>query len=128
MYKKGIQIGTLMAGLSVVLGAWGAHGLQKIVTDPKLIASWDTGATYQMYHALAMIVVAILMGTFTSKGLKWAFNLFLVGIILFSGSIYTLVLLKGTQDIGLAGLGIITPIGGVCFIIGWICLLLGLKK
>ena len=128
MNKKAIQTGASIAALSVILGAFGAHGLKKIVSDPALLASWDTAATYQMFHAIAIILVAILMGHFENKNLSRAITAFVVGVILFSGSIYTLVLIKGTQNIGLGPLGIITPIGGISFILGWIFVILALKK
>lgn len=128
MKNKAIQIGAIFAALSVVLGAFGAHGLKKIITDPALLASWDTAATYQLFHAIGMVVVGALSTQVDNKMLRWTLNFFIIGTILFSGSIYTLVLLKGTQGISLGPAALITPLGGICFIIGWISLFLAFKK
>lgn len=128
MNKGNIQLAAILGALGIVLGAYGAHGLEKIITDPKLLASWETGVKYQMYHAFMIAIVGILQSYYKSSILKYAVIAFLVGILLFSGSIYILVLLKGTQNIGLNGLGIITPIGGLILIVGWLMILLGLKK
>lgn len=128
MNKSGLQIAAIIGAIGVVLGAWGAHGLKKVITDQELIASWETGVRYQMYHAIMIAVVAILQSYFQSKNLQYAIWSYLIGIILFSGSIYTLVLLKGTQNIGLGGLGMLTPIGGLFLILGWLLIFFGLKK
>jgi len=128
MNAKGIKIAAIIAALGVAIGAFGAHGLQKMITDPKLLDSWETAVKYQMYHAFAIAIVAILQYKFTSKLLANAIPVFVLGILLFSGSIYTLVFLKGTSEIGLGGLGIITPIGGVLLIVGWLMMLFGVKS
>jgi uncharacterized membrane protein YgdD (TMEM256/DUF423 family) len=128
MNKLALQIAAIFGGLGVILGAFGAHKLKEIITDPKLINSWETGVKYQMYHAIMIAIVAILQSTFKSSLLQYSIWMFVTGIILFSGSIYLLVFLQGTQNIGLKGLGIITPIGGVILILGWLFILLGLKK
>lgn len=128
MNKLALQISAVLGALGVILGAFGAHGLKKIITDTDLIASWETGVRYQMYHAIMIAVVAILQSYFKSNLLQYAVWMFLTGIILFSGSIYLLVYLKGTQNIGLGGLGAITPIGGIFLILGWLMIFFGLKK
>ena len=106
----------VFGGLAVLLGAFGAHGLKKIVS-PEMIAVFKTGVDYQFYHAFAIALVGlslIAQGTDPGKWLTWAFVAFAVGIILFSGSLYMLAL---TQ---LKFFGPITPLGGLCFILGWI--------
>lgn len=128
MNAKGIKIAALIAALGVAIGAFGAHGLQKMISDPKLLDSWETAVKYQMYHAFAIAIVAILQYKFTSKLLANAIPVFVLGILLFSGSIYALVFLKATSEIGLGGLGIITPIGGVLLIVGWLMMLFGVKS
>lgn len=122
-------IGSIAAGLGVVLGAFGAHGLKKLV-PADTVATFQTGVQYQMYHAFALLIVGLLAertvaasGQFNSAG--WCF---LIGTLLFSGSLYALVALKATQKVGLGGIGIITPIGGLFFVAGWIMLALALAK
>lgn len=126
MHKTFLSVGTALAGLAVILGAFGAHKLKQIAPDS--VATFQTGVQYQMYHALALIMLAIVFEKIPVKLMNWSGNLFLAGIILFSGSLYALTLLKATGNIGLGGLGIITPIGGLCFIAGWICFLLAILK
>lgn len=94
----------------VIAGAFGAHGLREHVTAERL-AVWHTGVEYQMYHALALLVLAKLN---VHRAATW---LFAAGIVIFSGSLYVLVLSDTNW------LGAITPIGGVCFIAGWLWLL-----
>lgn len=109
-----IIIGTLLAMLSVVIGAMGAHMLKDIL-EPQALKIIQTASTYQMYHALAMILTALSMPhTKNTKMLNAAGWLFLAGIVLFSGSLYALSLS------GIKALGMITPIGGMCFIIAWL--------
>ena len=104
--------------LAVALGAFGAHGLQKVV-EPRYLAVWHTGVPYQMYHSLALLAVAVLAVNHLNPAMAqlaaWAF---VIGILLFSGSLYAIVLL------GVKNLGFITPIGGVFFLIGWVLLVL----
>src|ERR671938_505476 len=90
MQKIFLIIGTLLAGLSVALGAFGAHGLKKVVS-PENVAIYQTGVQYQMYHALALILVGILSEKFFSAFVSYAGVLFVTGIILFSGSLYLIV-------------------------------------
>ena len=104
---------TLLGGLGVALGAFGAHALRdRLGAD--LLAIFETGVRYQMYHVFALIVAAILtvrlQGTSLPLAAGW---LFVAGIVLFSGSLYTLALT------GQRGFGAITPLGGVAFIAGW---------
>ena len=127
MHKNFLITASLLGALAVALGAFGAHGLKKIV-DADTVAVFQTGVQYQMYHALALLAVGILFEKFPNKWIKWAGASFITGIILFSGSLYLLTALKATEQVGLNGVGIITPIGGLFFIAGWIFLFLGIIK
>jgi uncharacterized membrane protein YgdD (TMEM256/DUF423 family) len=104
--------GSVLAGLGVAAGAFGAHALKARLT-PELLSVFETGVRYQMYHALGLLAVAIA----TERCPQVSFNvtgwLFLTGILLFSGSLYVLCLT------GVRMLGAITPIGGICFLAGW---------
>ena len=120
--KTFIIIGAINAFLSVALGAFGAHGLADKL-DPKYLEIWKTGVTYQMFHATGLIVVGLLLGKVAASSLfSWSGWLMLIGIILFSGSLYVLSLTK----IGI--LGAITPLGGVCFLAAWILVVVGAMK
>jgi len=99
--------------LAVSLGAFAAHGLKSML-GPDLLATFQTGVQYHMYHALAMLAVGVLVAQFPAQtGLRVAGYLFMAGILLFSGSLYVLALS------GIRWLGAITPIGGVAFLAGW---------
>ena len=118
IHKIFLQIGSLYAFLGVILGAFGAHALKEQLT-PDRLASFETGVRYQMYHALALLVVALLFQYLDERLLRIVGWLFTVGVLLFSGSIY---LLACRDMIGLTTyrwLGPITPIGGTMLIIGW---------
>ena len=103
-----LGIAAVNGALAVMAGAFAAHGL-KARLSPDLLAVWETGARYHMYHALAM-------GLAADAGSRRAPPLFLGGIVLFCGSLYALALT------GIGWLGAVTPIGGVLFIAGWLCL------
>ncbi len=128
MHKKFITIGALLGGLSVALGAFGAHGLQRVTEDAKIIQNFQTAAQYQMYHALALIATGILFEKFGSKLLKSAAVLFILGIIFFSGSLYLMTWLKIEGSSAVKAIGPVTPLGGVCFIAGWLLLMTGVLK
>jgi uncharacterized membrane protein YgdD (TMEM256/DUF423 family) len=124
MHKGFLQTAAMLGALAVALGAFGAHGLKKIV-PPETITTFETGVRYQFYHVFALLAVAILFGSFPGKNLQYAGICFIIGTILFSGSLYVLTALQATQTVGMRGIGAITPIGGVFFIAGWIFLFLG---
>ncbi|MBC7851393.1 MAG: DUF423 domain-containing protein [Chitinophagaceae bacterium] len=127
MYKRFLTWGCIIAALAVALGAFGAHGLKKLVPIES-IATFETGVRYQFYHAFALLFVGILYERFPVRSLRLAGSFFLIGILLFSGSLYILTLLKATNTVGLTGIGAITPFGGLFFIGGWIALLIGIIK
>jgi uncharacterized membrane protein YgdD (TMEM256/DUF423 family) len=130
--KKLLTIGVLGA-IAVSLGALGAHFL-KSKLDTGLITSdqltgFDTAVKYQMYHLLAMLALVLLSKHNGHKFIGWAYNCFLLGIILFSGSLYFLCTRNLLGADWLKVLGPVTPIGGLFFVAGWIFLaLVGLKK
>ncbi|MGB1478298.1 MAG: DUF423 domain-containing protein [Marinobacter salsuginis] len=112
-----------MALLAVMAGAFGAHGLRGLVSDRGLEV-FQTAVTYQMYHSIALVLLALLSGQgLPRKWLGWSAGFFLVGILLFSGSLYLLVL----TDI--RWIGPITPLGGMSFMVGWALLITsGLRR
>ncbi len=126
MYKPALTAAILFALIGVIVGAMGAHALRPILT-PDLRDSYETAVKYQFYHSFALAIAGILHLAFPSAWIRRATLAFIAGIILFSGSIYLLVYLKTTASLGLAGLGILTPIGGLFFILGWLCLLAGIN-
>lgn len=126
MHKGLLKIGAVMSAFAVALGAFGAHGLKKLVSAES-VAVFDTGVRYQIYHSLAILIVGILAERFSSKNIIRAGYSFLIGIFLFSGSLYVLTFFKAQGVVGLSGIGIITPIGGMIFILGWIFLVMGLR-
>lgn len=107
-----VGLGALAAALAVALGAFGAHGLEGQVSADRL-DTFRTGVHYQMYHALALLFVGWAVAQGWGPLLHWAGYCFVVGILIFSGTLYLLVL----TDTG--WLGAITPLGGVAFIVGW---------
>ncbi len=108
-----LAVGAVLAAVSVAAGAFGAHALKAILT-PDLLAAFETGARYQMYHSLALIAVGLSLRQDDSPAFSRAGIAFLIGIGLFSGSLYALALS------GIRGLGAVTPLGGVAFLTGWV--------
>jgi uncharacterized membrane protein YgdD (TMEM256/DUF423 family) len=127
MQKIFLIIGTILAGVAVVLGAFGAHGLRKIVS-PENVATYQTGVHYQMYHALGLILIGILSERILNNYLSYAGVMFVAGVVLFSGSLYLIVSLYAMNKTVPTAVGILTPIGGLFFILGWFCLLISLLK
>lgn len=113
-----ILLGSLSAFVAVGAGAFGAHTLKERLT-PEMLAVFETGARYQMYHALALVAVAVASVYLPGRLVKAAGWLFVLGTVIFSGTLYALSMT------GLRWLGAITPVGGVCFLAGWLCLAVG---
>jgi uncharacterized membrane protein YgdD (TMEM256/DUF423 family) len=126
-----IVTGAAFCGIAVILGALGAHWLKGKVSEglmtPDNLLSFETGVKYQIYHGLALILIAILAITFPALNVKTAGYLFIIGTILFSGSIYFLAT-KGISGLNVRFLGPITPIGGLLMISGWFVLLFSAIK
>ncbi|EJL44260.1 DUF423 domain-containing protein [Brevibacillus agri] len=111
--KLFLLLGSISGFLSVALGAFGAHALKEKL-DEYSLGIFHTGVTYQTTHALALVLVALLLKWYPdSSGLVWAGWCFAAGTLIFSGSLYTLAMT------GIKVLGAITPIGGVLFLAGW---------
>lgn len=111
-------LGSLGALLGVALGAFGAHALKQTLS-PEMLAVFETGVRYQMYHAFALFVVAWAVGNFPSVYFSRAGWAFVAGIVLFSGSLYALTLTN------IRIFGLVTPVGGVAFLAGWLLLAVG---
>ena len=125
MRKKILITGAILGCLAVILGAFGAHGLKKILSVDQL-SSFETGVRYQMYHAFLLLIVGV-SGFVSPKMQRLIYVFVLWGIILFSGSIYLLAT-KDVTSIDITSVGFITPIGGGLLIIGWIVLIVNFFK
>jgi uncharacterized membrane protein YgdD (TMEM256/DUF423 family) len=110
--KFWFALGCVLAGLGVATGAFGAHALPRTL-PPEWLTVFETGVRYQMYHALGIVAAVLASSRWNSKCIHVAIWLFLAGILLFSGSLYALCLT------GMRGLGVLTPLGGICFMSGW---------
>jgi uncharacterized membrane protein YgdD (TMEM256/DUF423 family) len=116
MEKTFLLVASIFAGLAVALGAFGAHALESRLSAD-LLSTYEVGVRYHFYHALALLGVVAVISRWPEAGAAvWAGWLFVVGILIFSGSLYILAFT------GIRWLGAITPIGGVAFIAGWACL------
>lgn len=113
--------GTILAGIAVATGAFGAHGLKQHVS-PEMLEAFTTGSRYQMYHALALLAVAWAYRQWAHPLVRLSGWLFIIGIVLFSGSLYLLALLN------ISWLGFITPFGGLSFLLGWLLLAVGVLR
>lgn len=118
MQKLALISGAIFGMLGVAIGAFGAHGLKAMLEANGRMDTFETAVKYQMYHALALLAVGILQQYFPGKLLNISTYGFVLGILIFSGSLYVLSLS------GIRWLGAVTPIGGVAFIIGWACMAL----
>ena len=116
-----------MAAIAVALGAFGAHGLKKIV-PPETVQLFQTGVQYQMYHALALLLTGLIYEKSSPKLARTAGILFLTGIALFSGSLYLLTVARAAETTALDKAGFLTPVGGLAFIGGWLFLFLAAIK
>lgn len=117
-----------LGGIAVGLGAFGAHGLEKLA-DADTLDIFKTAVRYQFYHVFALLAVGILANLYlqSSQQLKWAARLFIGGILIFSGSLYLLTLAK-ISDVDMNWLGAITPVGGLALIGGWMMLAWGVGR
>jgi uncharacterized membrane protein YgdD (TMEM256/DUF423 family) len=118
MDKTFLLIGAVAGFLAVAFGAFGAHALRGRLS-PEMLGVFETGVRYQMYHALAILVVGLMLGRMGGWLFSTAAWLFTGGIVLFSGSLYVLALS------GVTTFGAVTPIGGLLFLAGWACLIVG---
>jgi len=118
-----LAIAAILGGISVAAGAFGSHALRGQLSE-RAIEIFETGARYQMYHALALLAVAILLSQakLVPVTLPLAGFAFIAGVLVFSGSLYALSIS------GIKWLGAIAPFGGACFILGWVCLAIAAFK
>jgi uncharacterized membrane protein YgdD (TMEM256/DUF423 family) len=120
--KTTLLTGVLLCGLGVVTGAFGAHALNPVLAVNHRIETYEVAVRYQFYHALALLAIGILMDKFASKLLGSAALLMVLGVIVFSGSLYVLSIT------GITWLGAVTPIGGALMMAGWVLLFVGIFK
>jgi uncharacterized membrane protein YgdD (TMEM256/DUF423 family) len=128
MHKRFLATGAVLGGLAVAIGAFGAHGLQQLTSDPVILHSFETGVEYQVYHSLALLVTAVIYEKFPNRWMRWAGTCFIAGILFFSGSLYVLSMLKIMESPGVKWVGPVTPLGGLFFIAGWMCILAGVTR
>jgi len=127
VHKVYLKTAAFLGALSVILGAFAAHGL-KSIADEQTIAIFNKGVQYQFYHVFALALVGILFKTYSNKLISTAGLLFIIGISLFSGSLYLYTFKTIYAVAGLNWIVFLTPIGGLFFIAGWLCLALGIKE
>jgi uncharacterized membrane protein YgdD (TMEM256/DUF423 family) len=120
MHRSFLLAGAIFGMLGVALGAFGAHGLQKITDDESIIRSFQTGVQYQIYHALALLAVDFLYDKWPRGVVKGAGICFITGTVLFSGSLYLITYFKIQESAIPKFIGPVTPIGGLFFIVGWL--------
>jgi len=132
VYKKQFVIIGILGAKAVALGALGAHFLKGKVAEGIVTADqldgFEKGVKYQMYHTLGMLMILLLKNNYSSKYFDWAYSFFFWGIVLFSGSLYFLCTRNLFGAEWLKVLGPVTPLGGICFIIGWIFIALAGSK
>jgi len=122
MQKIFLITGALLGALSVIVGAFGAHALKDLLQSSGRIETFETAVKYQFYHALALILLGIIMFQLKHQLFNYAGYSFMLGVIIFSGSLFVLCLT------GITKFGMITPIGGLILIVGWVFFALGIIK
>jgi uncharacterized membrane protein YgdD (TMEM256/DUF423 family) len=127
MKRNFLSVAAILGALSVALGAFAAHKLREL-TSPETVAIFETGVRYQFYHVFALLFVAFLSDKIHNKWMIWSGNCFIMGIVLFCGSLYALTALAIAESAHRTLAGIMTPVGGVFFILGWLFLYLGVSK
>lgn len=127
MYKPFLRTAVVLGALAVILGAFGAHALKSMVSETA-VNTFDTGVRYQFYHVFALALAAIMYSEMPGKWVLWSGRLFLIGMLLFSGSLYLLTFFAATAKSGFRWIGAITPFGGLALIAGWVCLLIALMN
>jgi uncharacterized membrane protein YgdD (TMEM256/DUF423 family) len=127
MNKTYLKTAFILGAVTIAMGAFGAHALDGKVAD-KAIKTFETAVRYQFYHVIALALAGILYHDFPNKWIKTAGLLFGLGMLLFCGSLYLLTYSAATVSPSFKWVGPVTPLGGVFFIAGWICLALGIRK
>ncbi len=127
MNKNYLMIAAILGALSVILGAFGAHGL-KTRMNADTFEVFETAVKYQFYHVFALLAVAIISQYIPGSLITWSGRCFITGVIIFSGSLYLLSYFKMIGNTQMNWLGAVTPIGGLCFIGGWLLLAIAAIK
>lgn len=127
MYKPFLLIASILGAVSVIAGAFGAHALKEKLSAETL-QIFETAVKYQFYHVFALITAGMLCQSYNNAPLLWSGRLFIIGTIIFCGSLYALTFFKASGTENMNWLGAITPLGGLCFIAGWISLFIGILK
>ncbi|HEX4957265.1 MAG TPA: DUF423 domain-containing protein [Lacibacter sp.] len=123
MNVKLLGVAFAAGALAVALGAFGAHALKELL-DAQQLQTYQTAVQYHFYHVIALAITGIMPVQVPGKWLRYAGSFFIAGILLFSGSLYAMSFLKAAGVEGVNWLGAVTPLGGVGFIAGWLCLLM----
>jgi|SRR6185437_5765040 len=127
MYKPAMSWGALLAAIAVILGAFGAHSLKEVLA-PNQLEVFETGVKYQFYHSFALLIVGIAFSAYPFSNLKLATTFFILGIVFFSGSLYLFPVLEA-KNVAIPTIArLITPLGGLFFIIGWVSFFFGIIK
>lgn len=124
MHRGFIRTAAVIGLLSVALGAFAAHALKETISD-YAVNIFETGVRYQFYHVFALLAAGILYKEFPNAWMRWSGKFFIIGILLFSGSLYCLTYVKGAVMPGYDWVGAITPVGGLCLLLGWAFLFAG---
>jgi uncharacterized membrane protein YgdD (TMEM256/DUF423 family) len=127
MHSVFIKIAAVLGALGVAFGAFGAHILKQKVSEAT-VNIFETAVRYQFYHVIALLLVAIIYKDYNNKWTTMSGWFFIIGMLFFSGSLYLLAFIKETGKTEFNWVGAITPLGGVAFIAGWVCLFLGMMK
>jgi len=127
LHKQSLFFGSILMALAVGLGAFGAHGL-KTILSPQDLEIYKTGNFYHMIHAVGILVCSAILHAREKRNLRWVVNFLYFGILLFSGSLYLLSVSTYLFGERLDILGIITPLGGLSFIIAWLLLAVSARK
>ena len=120
-HKQTLQAGAVFGFLSVALGAFGAHALKPTLIANGSLDTFELAVRYQFFHALALLIIGLIMEKINTRSLNYSASLMVAGILLFSGSLYALAFQAGKV------VAFATPIGGVCFLAGWILLFLSAR-
>ena len=127
MHKTFLFTAAILGALTVALGAFGSHGLKDKVNEYTL-GIFETAVKYQFYHVLALLAAGILYQQFCNAWMLWSGRLFMIGMLLFCGSLYMLTYFLAQNNESMKWLGAVTPFGGLCFIAGWVCMALAVAK
>ncbi len=127
MNKIFLITAAFLGAVTVGLGAFGAHAIKEKVNDYTL-GIFETAVKYQFYHVFALLAAGVLFQQYSSGWMLWSGRLFIAGIFIFCGSLYALTYFLANNNESMKWLGAITPLGGLCFIAGWVCMAIAIMK